>query len=132
MTDAKDVKDEVSKQKRPRDRSSSYPGLRLSEAVSAVEKIKKAGANVVFCQKGIDDIAQYYLTKGGIYACRRIAKSDMDKLAKATGGKIISNLNELTGKELGKAAEVSEEKEGEEALKNARAKDCKNNPHDFC
>ncbi|MBS3090382.1 TCP-1/cpn60 chaperonin family protein [Candidatus Pacearchaeota archaeon] len=85
-----------------------------------VEKIKKAGANVVFCQKGIDDIAQYYLTKGGIYACRRIAKSDMDKLAKATGGKIISNLNELTGKELGKAAEVSEEKEGEEALTNIK------------
>jgi thermosome len=81
-----------------------------------VEKVKKSGANVVFCQKGIDDIAQYYLTKANILAARRIAKSDMEKLARATGGKIISNLNDLTGKELGKAAEVAEEKEGEEAL----------------
>jgi len=81
-----------------------------------VEKIKKAGANVLFCQKGIDDIAQYYLTKAGILAVRRVAKSDMEKLARATGGKIVNNLNELTSKELGKAAEVCEEKEGEDSL----------------
>ncbi len=81
-----------------------------------VEKIKKAGANVVVCQKGIDDIAQYYLTKEGIYAVRRVSKSDIEKLARATGARIVSNLNELTQKELGKAAEVAEEKEGDEAM----------------
>lgn len=81
-----------------------------------VEKIKKSGANVVFCQKGIDDVAQYYLTKANILAARRIAKSDMEKLARATSGKIISNLNELANSELGKAAEVGEEKEGDESM----------------
>ena len=60
-----------------------------------VEKIKLSGANVVFCQKGIDDFAQYLLAKEEIYACRRVARSDMEKLAKATGGKIVSNLGEL-------------------------------------
>jgi len=81
-----------------------------------VEKIKKAGANVVFCQKGIDDVAQYYLTKAGIFAARRVSKSDMENLARATGAKIVSNLNELSSKELGKAASVSEERELEEAM----------------
>lgn len=81
-----------------------------------VDKIKKSGANVLFCQKGIDDIAQYYLTKAGIFAVRRISKSDMEKLARATGAKAVSKLDELTGKELGKAAEVSEQKEGENAF----------------
>ncbi|MEM4152644.1 MAG: thermosome subunit alpha [Candidatus Pacearchaeota archaeon] len=79
-----------------------------------VEKIKKVGANVVLCQKGIDDVAQYYLAKAGIYAVRRIKKSDMELIAKATGAKIISNLNELTQEDLGKAKLVKEVKEGEE------------------
>ena len=79
-----------------------------------VEKIKNVGANVVFCQKGIDDIAQYYLAKAGIYACRRVAKSDMEKLARATSGKIISNLNELSEEQLGKAKVVEEIKKGDE------------------
>ena len=79
-----------------------------------VAKIKDSQANVVFCQKGIDDIAQYYLAKLGIYACRRIAKSDMEKLARATGGKIVSNLNELSQEQLGKAKIVEEvKKQGE-------------------
>ena len=78
-----------------------------------VEKIKASQANVIFCQKGIDDIAQYYLAKSGIYACRRIAKSNMEKLAQATGGKIISNLNELSEGELGKARLVEEVKRGD-------------------
>jgi len=86
-----------------------------------VEKIKKAGANVVFCQKGIDDVAQYYLTKAGIFAARRVSKSDMENLARATGAKIVSNLNELSSKELGKAASVSEERELEEAMIFVRA-----------
>ncbi|MEM3405833.1 MAG: thermosome subunit alpha [Candidatus Pacearchaeota archaeon] len=92
-----------------------------------VEKIKKSKANVIFCQKGIDDIAQYYLAKEKIYACRRIPRSDMEKLSKATGAKIISNLDELNEKQLGYAALVEEKKEGEDnytyvkGCKNARA-----------
>ncbi len=81
-----------------------------------VEKIKNSGAKVIFCQKGIDDVVQYYLAKENIYACRRISKSDMESLARATGGKIISNLNELSEFELGKARIVEEIRKGEEAM----------------
>jgi len=81
-----------------------------------IEKIKSSGANVVFCQKGIDDFAQYLLSKSKIYACRRISRSDMEKLSKATGAKIISNLNELTASELGSAQVVEEVKHGEETF----------------
>jgi len=80
------------------------------------EKIKNSGANVVFCQKGIDDVAQYYLAKAGIYACRRVSKSDMEKLARATRGKIISNLNELTAEQLGTSQIVEEVKNGEDVF----------------
>jgi len=89
-----------------------------------VEKIKKSNANVLFCQKGIDDVAQYYLMKEGIYACRRISKSDMEKLALATGAKVVSKLNELTEKELGFSALVEEVKIGEEGMTYVRG--CKN------
>ena len=89
-----------------------------------VKKIKESKANVVFCQKGIDDLAQYYLAKEKIYACRRVSKSDMEKLAKATGGKIVSNLNELTSEELGYAETVEEVKEDEETFTYVRG--CKN------
>jgi thermosome len=81
-----------------------------------VEKVKKSKANVLFCQKGIDDVAQYYLTKAGIYAVRRISKSDMEKLARATGGKVVSNLNELAENDLGKANVVEEIKKGDEGM----------------
>ena len=81
-----------------------------------VDKIKFSGANVVLCQKGIDDFAQYLLAKDEIYACRRVARSDMEKLAKATGGKIVSNLGELTPFELGNAQIVEEVKHGEDTL----------------
>lgn len=81
-----------------------------------VEKIKKINANVVFCQKGIDDIAQYYLTKGGIYAVRRVTKDDMEKLSKATGAKIISNLNEINEGDLGNAELVEEIKKVGEGM----------------
>jgi len=91
---------------------------------SVVEKIRQAGANVVFCQKGIDDVVQYYLSKEKIYAVRRIAKSDMESLSSATGGKIISNLNELTETELGKAKIVEEIRNGEEAM--TYVKGCEN------
>lgn len=73
-----------------------------------VEKIKSVGANVVFCQKGIDDVAQHYLAKAGILAVRRVKKSDMEKLALATGGKIVTNIEDLTSEDLGEAALVEE------------------------
>lgn len=75
-----------------------------------VEAVKKAGANVVICQKGIDDIAQHYLAKEAIMAVRRAKKSDMDALAKATGAKIASRVNDLTPEDLGKAKLVHEKK----------------------
>ncbi|MEM4347952.1 MAG: thermosome subunit beta [Candidatus Anstonellaceae archaeon] len=73
-----------------------------------VEKIAATGANVVFCQKGIDDVAQHFLTKKGIMAVRRVKKSDMEKLARATGGKIATTLDDLSSKDLGIAGEVNE------------------------
>ena len=75
-----------------------------------VEKVRKSGANVLICEKGIDDLAQHYLAKEGIYAVRRVKRSDMEKLAKATGAKIITNLMDLGPSELGSAAEVEESK----------------------
>jgi len=89
-----------------------------------VNKIKMSGANVIFCQKGIDDIVQYYLAKENIYACRRVAKSDMESLAFATHGRIISNLNELTPTELGRARIVEEIKQGDEPM--TYVKGCEN------
>lgn len=73
-----------------------------------VDKVIQTGANVVFCQKGIDDLAQYYLTKAGIFAMRRVKKSDMDKLSRATGGRIITNLDEIDESDLGYAGLVEE------------------------
>ncbi len=82
-----------------------------------VEKVAKTGANVVFCQKGIDDMAQHYLSKKGIFAVRRVKQSDMEMLAKATGAKIITNLDELSTDDLGKAGLVEERKvAGEEMV----------------
>jgi len=92
-----------------------------------VEKIKNAGANVVICQKGIDDMAQHFLARAGILAVRRAKKSDMEKLAKATGGRIITNLEDLKPEDLGYAELVEERKIGEdkmvfiEGCKNPRA-----------
>ncbi len=75
-----------------------------------VDTITKSGTNVVFCQKGIDDMAQHYLSKAGIFTVRRVKKSDMEKLAKATGATLVTNLKDLSSKDLGYAAEVEEEK----------------------
>ena len=80
------------------------------------QKIIASGANVIFCQRGIDDMAQYYLAKNKIYACRRVSKSDMEKLARATGAKIISSLNELEASQLGKSRVVREVNHGEDKL----------------
>ena len=81
-----------------------------------VDKIKASGANVVFCQKGIDDMAQHYLAKEGIFAVRRVKKSDMEKLARATGAKIVSSLDAITSEDLGEAGLVEERKIANEEM----------------
>ena len=80
------------------------------------DKIILSGANVLICQKGIDDVAQYYLAKAGIFALRRVEKSDMEKIARAVSGKIVSNINDLTPSQFGKAEIVEEVKQGTESL----------------
>jgi len=92
-----------------------------------VEKLAAKGANVILCQKGIDDMAQHFLSRKNILAVRRIKKSDMEKLAKATGGKVITSLDDMTKKDLGYAQLVEERKIGDdkmtfvEGCKNPRA-----------
>ena len=81
-----------------------------------VDQVVTTGANVVFCQKGIDDMAQHYLAKAGVLAARRVKKSDMDKLAKATGGKVVSNLADLNEKDLGECGLVEERKVGNDRM----------------
>ncbi len=89
-----------------------------------VDKIIASGANVVFCQKGIDDIAQHYLSKAKILAVRRVKKSDMEKLARATGASVVSSIDAIGDIELGKAGIVEERKvSGEEMI---FVEDCKN------
>jgi len=78
-----------------------------------VDAIVSAGANVVVCQKGIDDLAQHYLAKAGVFAIRRAKKSDMEALSKATGGNVVTNLDDLSEADLGRAARVEERKIGE-------------------
>ncbi len=75
-----------------------------------VEQVAATGANVLFCQKGIDDLAQHYLAKHGILAVRRVKKSDMEKLAKATSAKVVTNVKDLTSEDLGYAEVVEERK----------------------
>ncbi len=89
-----------------------------------VEAVLKSGANVVICQKGIDDYAQYLLAKNKIYAVRRVKKSDMEALVRATGGQIISNLREISKEDLGKAGLVEEIKVGDEQMSFVR--ECEN------
>ncbi|MFN3267726.1 MAG: thermosome subunit beta [Zestosphaera sp.] len=81
-----------------------------------VEKIAATGANVVICQKGIDDVAQHFLAKKGILAVRRVKRSDMEKLERATGGRIVSNIEDLTPNDLGYAELVEERKVGEDKM----------------
>ncbi len=81
-----------------------------------VVKIKTSGATVLFCQKGIDDMAQHFLAKEGVIAARRVKQSDMEKLARATGGKIITKLDDLTSKDLGEAGLVEERKVGDDKM----------------
>jgi len=81
-----------------------------------VDRIVASGANVVFAQKGIDDLAQHFLAKAGIYTVRRVKKSDMEKLARATGGRIITSIHELTKGDLGKSCIVEERKVSDEKM----------------
>ncbi|BAM69959.1 chaperonin [Methanothermobacter sp. CaT2] len=82
-----------------------------------VNSIVDTGANVLFCQKGIDDLAQHYLAKAGVLAVRRVKKSDMEKLSKATGANIVTNIEDLSPEDLGEAGVVSEKKiSGEEMI----------------
>ncbi len=84
---------------------------------SMVDKIKESSANVLFCQKGMDDLVQHYLAKEGIMAVRRVKESDMKKLASATGGKILTTLEEIGPEDLGAAGVVEERKiSGEEMI----------------
>jgi len=89
-----------------------------------VGKIVASGANVVVCQKGIDDIAQHFLSKNGVYAVRRAKQTDMNALARATGGKVITNLDDLNKNDLGAAGVVEEVKVGDEQM--TYVKECKN------
>lgn len=81
-----------------------------------VQKVIGSGTNVVFCQKGIEDLAQHYLAKAGIFAVRRVKKSDMEKLARATGGKLITNMDEIVPEDLGYAGLVEEKKVGGDSM----------------
>jgi len=88
-----------------------------------VDKVKVSGADVMFCQKGIDDMAQHFLAKEGILATRRVKQSDMEKLSRAAGGRIVSNLDDLKAQDLGKAGLVEERKVGEDKM--VFVEDCK-------
>ncbi|ASI14293.1 thermosome [Candidatus Mancarchaeum acidiphilum] len=91
-----------------------------------VDKIAKSGANVVFTQKGIDDVAQHYMAKAGIMAARRIKRSDMEKLAKATGAKMVTSLDDLSASDLGFAGIIEERKiSGEQMIFVEKCKDPK-------
>ena len=81
-----------------------------------VEKVASKGANVVIAQKGIDDLAQHFLARKQILAVRRVKKSDMEKLAKATGGKVITNLDDISPSDLGHAELVEERKIGDDKM----------------
>ena len=81
-----------------------------------VAKVKASGANVVFCQKGIDDLAQHFLAKEGIYACRRVKKSDMERLGRSTGANIINKISELSADDLGYAKTVELKKIEDEEM----------------
>ena len=90
-----------------------------------VDRIAATGANVLFVQKGIDDLAQHYLAKAGIYTVRRVKKSDMEKLARATGGRVVTSIHEISKDDLGKAGLVEERKVSDEKM--TFVEDC-NNP----
>ena len=98
------------------DKLQAFLSMEESMIQEMVEKIVNTGANIVICQKGIDDLAQHFLAKKGILAVRRVGKSDMERLARATGARIVTRLDDLTSKDLGKARLVEEVKVGDEGM----------------
>ncbi|MCD4770943.1 TCP-1/cpn60 chaperonin family protein [archaeon] len=94
----------------------SFLGQEDSVLREKVELIKGSGANVVFVQKGVDELVQHHLAREGIYAVRRVPRSDMQNLAKATGGRIVSKLSEISREDLGNADLVEERKDGEDGM----------------
>ena len=111
-------KTEVSEEIKIRDPAKLTAFLQEEERTlkAYVDTIKKSGANVVICQKGIDDLVQHYLAKEGMYAVRRVKDSDMEKLAKATGGRVVTALEDLSAKDLGRAKLVEERKIGSDEM----------------
>jgi thermosome len=81
-----------------------------------VDQVKASGATVVICQKGIDDVVLHYLAKEGIFAVKQVKESDMQKLARSTGAKVVTGLAQLTKEDLGSAALVEEKKVGDEDM----------------
>jgi thermosome len=111
-------KTEISAEIRIRDptQMKSFLDKETNMLKTMVDKITKSGANVVICQKGIDDMAQHFLAKEGILAVRRVKESDMDKLSRATGGRMANNLDDLKPEDLGHAALVEERKIGDDDM----------------
>jgi chaperonin GroEL (HSP60 family) len=111
-------KTEISAEIRIRDPSQMKAFINQEEQMlkEMVDKVKKAGANVIVCQKGIDDMAQHFLAKEGILAVQRAKESDMDKLSRATGGLVLTNLNDLKPEDLGYAGLVEERKIGNDKM----------------
>jgi thermosome len=119
-------KTEISAEIRIRDPTQMKAFLNEEERMlkEKVNKIKASGATVAFCQKGIDDVAQHFLAKDGIIAVRRVKKSDMEKLARATGARIVTSLEDLKPEDLGFAGLVEEKKIGADKL--TFVENCKN------
>lgn len=111
-------KTEISAEIRIRDPSQVKAFLDKETAMltGMVEKVAAAGANVLVCQKGIDDMAQHFLAKRGILAVRRAKESDMEKLSRATGGKVVTNIDDLKASDLGHADLVEERKVGDDKM----------------
>ena len=103
---------------------SSFLAEEENELKAMVEKIKSVGANVVFSQKGVDELVQHYLAKNGILGYRRLKQSDLEAIAKATGATIVGNVQELTKNDLGTAGAVDEKLVGEDGM--AFITGCKN------
>lgn len=111
-------KTEITAEIRIKDPSQMKAFLDQEESMlqNMVTKVKASGADVIFCQKGIDDMVQHFLAKEGIIAARRVKESDMEKLARATGGRIVSDLEDLKKDDLGSAGLVEERKIGDDKL----------------
>ena len=111
-------KTEFSAEIRIRDPTQMQAFLNKEESMlkDMVAKVKKSGATVLFCQKGIDDMAQHFLAKEGVLVARRVKQSDMEKLARATGGKVITKLDDMKSTDLGEAGLVEERKVGDDKM----------------